>query len=455
MLKKIGCGGICLSLYIFLLAAVSFSQEVSLLVLSEIEERIAGEMAFVTMERKLTEQGLAVADDPAVTAIGRAVAQYADRPQLRYSFHVIEGNLAPQALSFPGGYVLLSRSLLTQACQTEAEVAFVLGHEIAHSALRHYADVRLEDAQQVAYVKRLIQQRNLFDAKANVSVAAELQQFLLPYMVKIRQLKEIEADQFGALYALRAGYRFSGGVNVLNHLRQRYGEKFRLEEQLLAAQAEKGRESAAHPTLSERIEQLELFRIKAVEVAKLFPLGRDALDQGNYQEAALIFDTILSLFPQSRTAHIGRGVAYHLQYWDSTPGDDFLLAYPAALEVEYLYLIERRPRDLDALQRAMEEYRLVLAAEPGNGYAQNNLGVALAEANQFAEAEKCFREALRVEQRDFSCFNLALVLRQKYLDTKQADIKHEAVALMKQYLQFTPQDQAARKYLEELEAAAR
>jgi hypothetical protein len=47
------------------------------------------------------------------------------------------------------------------------------------------------------------------------------------------------------------------------------------------------------------------------------------------------------------------------------------------------------------------------------------------------------------------------VLRQKYLDTKQADIKHEAVALMKQYLQSTPQDQAARKYLEELEAAAR
>ena len=455
MTKRMRLLGILPGILILFISGVSFSQDVPLLVLSEMEERIAGEMAYVTLERKLTEQGFVVTKDPKITAIGRAVAKYADRPQLHYSFYLIEGNIEPQALSLPGGYVLLSRSLLEKVCRTDADLAFILGHEIAHSALRHYADCRLQDAQQVAYVKHLLQQRNLFETGADLKASEELQQILLPYMVKIRQIKEVEADQFGTLYALRAGYQFSGGVQVLSRLRQIYGEKFQLDQPVLSEQPETPPESVLHPTLSERIEQLELFRMKADEVAQLFPLGRDALDQGNYQEAALIFETLLSLFPQSRTAHIGLGVAYHLQYWDSTPGDDFLLAYPGALEIEYTYLLERRPRDLDALQRAIDEYQAVSSVEPGNVYAQNNLGVALAEFNRMEDAEKTLRESLRLGNRDFTCFNLAMVLRQKYLTTQQVEIKHEAMILLKQYLQLTPQDQVARKYLEELETATR
>ena len=432
----------------------SFSQEVQLLVLSEIEERIAGRMAFMTLEHTLSEQGYVVTTDPEISTIGRAVARYSDRPHLHYAFYVIEGDIEPQALSLPGGHVFLSRSLVDTICRTSADLAFILGHEIAHSALRHYADYKLQDDQQVAYVKQLLQRHDLFEAGGDLTSSEELHQILLPYMVKIRQIKEIEADQFGALYALRAGYSFSGGLSVLSQLRDRYGENFQLEQGLLPPHVEIPSESSLHPTLSERIEQLEFFRIKAVEVAKLFPSGREALDQGNYREASLIFETILSLFPQSRTAHIGLGVAYHLQYWDSTPGDDYLLAYPGALEIEYTYLIERRPRDLDALQRAIHEYRSVLDLEPGNAYANNNLGVALAEFDRQEEAEKVFRESQRLSNRDFTLFNLALLLRQKYLDTQQPDIKHEAIKLMKHYLQLTPHDQVAMQYLEELEAAA-
>ncbi len=433
----------------------SSSQELELLVLSEIEERIAGKMAFVTLERKFTDQGYVVTTDPEISAIGRAVAEYSDRPHLHYSFHVIEGNIEPQALSLPGGYVFVSRSLIDSVCRTEADIAFILGHEIAHSALRHYADYKLQDDQQVAYVKQLLQQHDLFDAGEDLKSSEELHQILLPYMVKIRQIKEIEADQFGTLYALRTGYQFSGSLQVLTRLRQIYGEDFQLERNLFSQNSEVPPNSSLHPTLSERIEQLELFQIKAVEVAKLFPLGREALDRGDYQEASLIFETILSLFPQSRTAHIGLGVAYHLQYWDSAPEDDFLLAYPGALEIEYMYLINRGPRNFDALQRAVDEYHGVLSVEPGNAYANNNLGVALAEFNQWEEAEKILRESLRLSHRDFTLFNLALLLRQKYLETQRDEIKREAIDLMKQYLQLIPHDQVAMKYLEELESATR
>ena len=212
-----------LLVWMILVPHESFSQELQLLVLSEIEERIAGRMAFMTLEHTLSEQGYVVTTDPEISAIGQAIARYSDRPHLHYSFHIIEGDIEPQALSLPGGHVFLSRSLVDTVCRTSADLAFILGHEIAHSALRHYADYKLQDDQQVAYVKQLLQRHDLFETGGDLTSSEELHQILLPYMVKIRQIKEIEADQFGALYALRAGYSFSGGLYVLSQLRDRYG----------------------------------------------------------------------------------------------------------------------------------------------------------------------------------------------------------------------------------------
>ncbi|MCP4711066.1 MAG: tetratricopeptide repeat protein, partial [Planctomycetes bacterium] len=138
--------------------------------------------------------------------------------------------------------------------------------------------------------------------------------------------------------------------------------------------------------------------------------------------------SILSLFPQSRTAHIGLGVAYHLHFWDSSRGDDFLLAYPGALEIENIQLLRGTP-DLQMLEQAVEEYRRVLAIEPGNKYASNNLGVALAELHRSQEAEDVLREALRLDSQDFVLFNLGLVLYQKYQNGQQSETKAEAITL--------------------------
>ncbi len=419
-----------------------------MLVLSELEERIAGKMAFYTIREMLQENGYRVIRDQHISQIGRNVAKFSDRPKLGYSFYVIEGEAAPQAMSLPGGYVLLSRTLLDTVCRTDDDTAFIIGHEIAHAALRHYADYKLQGDQQVAYVKHLIDQQGMAEGEQPLEYAEELHDILFPYIVKIRRIKEMEADQFGALYALRAGYKFSASLLVLLRLRSQYGEHFRLEKEDFTSSDDSVETQKTHPTLSERIHQLRLFRIKAIEVAKLFPEGREALDRGHYEEASFLFETILSLFPQSRTARIGLGVAYHLRYWDSSEGDDFLLAYPGSLEIENLQLL-RGSADWETLHQAIEEYRTVLEMEPGNTYAVNNLGVALAELNHLQEAEDRLRESLRLESRDFILFNLALVLYQKSDETGQEELKHEALALMEQYVNMTPQDHVAVKYLQE------
>ena len=425
-------------------------EDLRLLVLSEIEERLAGEMAFYSIEQNLAEQGCIIVKNSRVSAIGRQLARYSDRVHLRYSFYVIQGELAPQAFSLPGGHVFISQSMLDTVGSTDDEIAFILGHEIAHSALRHYADYRLEDRQQVAYIKKLLQQNNHFideDKQANENDA--LHSLLLPYIIHIRQLKEIEADQFGALYALRAGYRYSAAIQSLERLQTLFGDDYRLETELFTPVSELPSTQATHPGLSKRIEQLELFRVKAIEISKLFPTGRTALDNGNHQEASLIFESILSLFPQSRTARIGLGVAYHLQYWDSSPGDDFLLAYPGSLELENLHLLRGRP-DYQSLEQAVEEYRHVQSLEPGNAYAANNLGVALAELQRFDEAETVLREALRLDTQDFILFNLAMILQRQYTHSQEPALQGEAIELLQRYLELAPSDGVAQQYLQDL-----
>jgi protein O-GlcNAc transferase len=49
---------------------------------------------------------------------------------------------------------------------------------------------------------------------------------------------------------------------------------------------------------------------------------------------------------------------------------------------------------------AAEGYRAVLAVEPRNRMAQNNLGQVLLDLGQFAEAEKCFRAAISILDTD-------------------------------------------------------
>ena len=437
-----------LGLFIGMAAGVQ-AQEDALhsLVLSEIEERIAGKLAFSSLQRALVDAGVTVAQDETLTKIGLDLARYSDRPQLNYAFYVIDGAIEPQAISLPGGYVLITRNLLKAVCQDDSDIAFILGHEIAHSALRHYADYKLQDGQQVAHVRQLLQHAQNTRAEPQASDADELQSILLPYIMKVRQVKEMEADQFGALYALRAGYRYAASMDVLTRLREQFGEEFELEHTGTTANAE---QMSTHPTLAARVEQLELFRLKAIEVSKLFPSGRKALDDGNYEEAALVFESILSLFPQSRTARIGLGVARHLKYWDSSQGTDFLLAYPGMLELEHLQLLRGQP-DYQTLQQAVDAYRQVLEAEPGNKYATNNLGVALAELRQIAEAETVLREALRLDAQDFMFFNLALILRVQYDQTRKPEQKEEAMQLLKHYLRIAPSDAVALKYLQELE----
>jgi Zn-dependent protease with chaperone function len=70
-----------------------------------------------------------------VNNIGQKLARNAGGPQFQYRFRVVNASDI-NAFALPGGYIYLNRGIIENS-RNEGEVAGVLAHEIAHSALRH------------------------------------------------------------------------------------------------------------------------------------------------------------------------------------------------------------------------------------------------------------------------------------------------------------------------------
>jgi Zn-dependent protease with chaperone function len=432
-----------------------------LIILSVFEEKIAGKATAVKIESALRSKGYEVVVDPKVAEIGERIVQVSERPNLDYTFKVIRGVLRPQAFSLPGGYIYLTEGLLEYFCEEDDEIAFVIGHEVAHVALRHYADYKLNSEEETRQVRKILENLDASDFLERSRLIMELNEVLSPYLLNIKRAKEIEADQFGVLYALRTGYKFSGALRLLEKLKLAYGDQFLLDtstEQDVTKTPDQvaGSESQneVHPSLSKRLEQLEIFRIKAHEIVKLFPDGVKALERGDYETASVIFESILSILPQSSAARLGLGIARHLEYWSSTQPDDFLISYVEEVELDLMNLLvrgEEKSGNWVALKKAEEAYRAVLEQEPGNPHAHNNLGVVFAETDRLDEAESAFLKALHIqEKRDFPVFNLGLLFEIRYQKTREARYRDQALEYFRKYLQTNPQDPVAKEHLDKL-----
>ena len=79
-----------------------------------------------------------------VAKVGKLLASYSSRPELPWTFGVVENDGA-NAFSAPGGYVILTTGLL-RAVENEAQLAGILGHEIGHvvnkDVIKSYASAK-------------------------------------------------------------------------------------------------------------------------------------------------------------------------------------------------------------------------------------------------------------------------------------------------------------------------
>lgn len=165
---------------------------------------------------KILEQFGGAYDDPAlaryVDGIGQFLAAASDAPRLGYTFTVLDSPIV-NAFAVPGGYVYLTRGLLALA-GSEAEVAGVLAHEIAHVTARHGAKRHTKGALAdlgLAVLGAATDNRALADL-GRVGAHAVLSAY--------SRKEEHEADEIGVAYLGRAGFDPGAMSSFLTRLKR-------------------------------------------------------------------------------------------------------------------------------------------------------------------------------------------------------------------------------------------
>jgi len=190
----------CLLCFLFLIPScavnpVTGKQE--LMLLSERDEINLGGETDVEIVKQY-----GIYEDPRLTAtlkdICHRLGRVSHRPQLAYDCKILDSSVI-NAFAVPGGYVYFTRGILA-VLNSEAELAAVMGHEIAHIAARH-------SAQQ--YSKAQLAQIGLgvgsiFIDSPIVTSLAQLGVGML--FLRFSRDNEREADDLGVEYSSKAGY---------------------------------------------------------------------------------------------------------------------------------------------------------------------------------------------------------------------------------------------------------
>ncbi len=166
-----------------------------------------------------------------VNRIGQRLAQHSQRPNIPYTFQVVDDNNV-NAFATMGGYVYIHTGLMETA-ENEAELASVIGHEIGHIVGRH----AIEQMRETAIAQGLLSTAGL-DSSQAVQIGIDL---------ALRRPNsrgdELEADGFGLDNLKKSGYAPSAMVSFM--------------EKLLQQGSSVPSILSTHPATSERIKRLQ------------------------------------------------------------------------------------------------------------------------------------------------------------------------------------------------------
>lgn len=217
--------------------ATTLGQDFNLL--STRDEIELGERFAAEVEKK--EKTL---DDPRLQAyvagVGARLAAYAPRQDVPYAFKVIDAPDTVNAFALPGGFCYVYTGLLT-LCESEAELAAVMAHEIAHVAAYHHGETLTRELGFQLITSILLGE--------NPKATAEFVADLLGTGVRARFSREQErqADELGMDMLFRAGYRPDAMLSLMYQLLA-YKEQQGMVEPLPIF--------ASHPPTNDRIARL-------------------------------------------------------------------------------------------------------------------------------------------------------------------------------------------------------
>ncbi len=177
-----------------------------------------------------------------VRNIGAKVAANTERKDVQYKFFVLDSPIV-NAFALPGGYVYVSRGILTLA-NNEAELAAVLAHEIGHVTGRHSAErysTSVLTSLGAAVISAAVDSSGVSQA---LGVGSNL------YLSSYSRGQENEADTLGVRYLSRAGYDVRAMSSFLNSMQREQA----LQSNIQGKQQSSGvNYFSTHPATTERV----------------------------------------------------------------------------------------------------------------------------------------------------------------------------------------------------------
>lgn len=215
-----------------------------------------------------------------VNEVGSLVSRYSEFPERKFMFEVYYSDDV-NAFACPGGYILISLGAIKNA-SNEAELAAILGHEIAHVGRKHMLNALtkmsdeefkkaaetkskfVEEPIEVTARRRPAAQQSEFgaivaryvsggSAGLNILQAAKAGMSLITDKGLGAEL-EFEADREGTKIATNAGYYSKGLVNFLCRLEVNRGHapNYCLQKQAVKG-APKSILDKTHPSVPDRV----------------------------------------------------------------------------------------------------------------------------------------------------------------------------------------------------------
>ncbi len=152
-------------------------------------------------------------------ALGERLAAKSKRPELKYRFVLVDSPKI-NATAVPGGRIYVNRGMVG-FCETEAELAAVLGHEIAHVALQQGARTFSRWLLMVAGITQVGDQEDVgrkYQKLRREMVASLLFQAAADLLLGVQRSDEIWADRYGIWNAHAAGYDPRAAVSSFRRL---------------------------------------------------------------------------------------------------------------------------------------------------------------------------------------------------------------------------------------------